>query len=360
MSYTKQTWASGDVITAAKLNNIENGVEAVSNNFVTPAEGDQNTLLGIEKHYTKGDVIAPEQTINGIDGWQTILNLNTSLYSSSEAIFIEVNGITTLIYQGHGPYRTIDNISLDFLENSIQIYTSSGKTYTITVYQAISSINYTYIEEYDIIINAYLSAAYSYIMKMDYDNIRNKLQSKQPIKGAVFLYNESYRPNFQKYELQSIGIEDNFNTFQLHFALVISNQGDYNSNQLQIYSAYYEISKDGDSLIIDNVDWHHSYLSNDGIINMNRRKTSGNRAVSGGSYILTIPIDAYVPFLILVAGGTNTEDSASALFYQGVLTILTKGNNVNLSVLSQANSNYRIQITQTTNRGYYARWIALG
>ena len=30
MAYTKTIWASGDVISAEKLNNLENGVEAVS------------------------------------------------------------------------------------------------------------------------------------------------------------------------------------------------------------------------------------------------------------------------------------------------------------------------------------------
>ena len=29
MSYTKTTWATGDVITAEKLNNIEDGVAAI-------------------------------------------------------------------------------------------------------------------------------------------------------------------------------------------------------------------------------------------------------------------------------------------------------------------------------------------
>ena len=33
MSYTKQTWANGDVITADKLNHIENGVENAGNSI---------------------------------------------------------------------------------------------------------------------------------------------------------------------------------------------------------------------------------------------------------------------------------------------------------------------------------------
>lgn len=33
MSYTPQTWANGDIITATKLNNIESGVQSVSNSY---------------------------------------------------------------------------------------------------------------------------------------------------------------------------------------------------------------------------------------------------------------------------------------------------------------------------------------
>ena len=35
MSYEKQTWQNGDVITAAKLNHIENGIDAVDNDVST-------------------------------------------------------------------------------------------------------------------------------------------------------------------------------------------------------------------------------------------------------------------------------------------------------------------------------------
>ena len=31
MSYTKTTWANGDVITAQKMNNIQNGIEGIGN-----------------------------------------------------------------------------------------------------------------------------------------------------------------------------------------------------------------------------------------------------------------------------------------------------------------------------------------
>ena len=47
MSYTKTTWASGDTITAEKLNNIESGVEAASAGggaYITTSFGHSNVF----------------------------------------------------------------------------------------------------------------------------------------------------------------------------------------------------------------------------------------------------------------------------------------------------------------------------
>ena len=54
MSYTKHTWADGEVITAAKLNNIEEGIEGAQDYMPAPSafivnitthEGDSKTYL---------------------------------------------------------------------------------------------------------------------------------------------------------------------------------------------------------------------------------------------------------------------------------------------------------------------------
>ena len=47
MSYEKNTWANGDVITAQKLNNIEQGIEVATNSGVLPIywDGRNGTLL---------------------------------------------------------------------------------------------------------------------------------------------------------------------------------------------------------------------------------------------------------------------------------------------------------------------------
>jgi hypothetical protein len=49
MSYDKNTWAKGDVITAAKLNNMENGIANAGggggSTFINVTTGDENTTL---------------------------------------------------------------------------------------------------------------------------------------------------------------------------------------------------------------------------------------------------------------------------------------------------------------------------
>lgn len=46
MAYDKNTWKSGDVVTSAKLNNIENGIAAVSNAIVA-TETDTGYTLSV-------------------------------------------------------------------------------------------------------------------------------------------------------------------------------------------------------------------------------------------------------------------------------------------------------------------------
>ena len=45
MSYVKNTWASGDVITAQKLNNLENGVKDASDAGLPGVSGNTDKIL---------------------------------------------------------------------------------------------------------------------------------------------------------------------------------------------------------------------------------------------------------------------------------------------------------------------------
>lgn len=44
MNYEKTTWQNGDIITAEKLNNIENGLTSANVNFITLTDSGQATI----------------------------------------------------------------------------------------------------------------------------------------------------------------------------------------------------------------------------------------------------------------------------------------------------------------------------
>lgn len=100
MAYVKTTWQTGDVITAAKLNNMEDGIEDASSHFITVdlsnenwSEADQvySIDLGIEnlsdnvfagKIYS---VILPDLTVesNTLTGLKLLSVYDTSSASAS-------------------------------------------------------------------------------------------------------------------------------------------------------------------------------------------------------------------------------------------------------------------------------------
>ena len=70
MAYEKNTWASGDVVTSAKLNHMENGIEAASSPYdlvivadTTEYDGDDITTPISAYQIVSGSIEACEQTI---------------------------------------------------------------------------------------------------------------------------------------------------------------------------------------------------------------------------------------------------------------------------------------------------------
>lgn len=98
MPYTKTIWADGDIITAQKMNNIENGIEGLENQ-----QGGSNTLIithtGNEPQYT----FAQTQTGLGVaDLAQALFVYDTSYshsacypiyvgYSNDDVTYIEID-----------------------------------------------------------------------------------------------------------------------------------------------------------------------------------------------------------------------------------------------------------------------------
>ena len=364
MSYTKQTWTPGDVITAAKLNNIENGIDAIDDNFVTPSESNVNTLLGIDKQWTKGEVIAPEQTIRGTDGtgYRALSNVNTTLLNSAEALFVEVDGESTLIYRNHHPYDTFDGIGLQITNSEIYIYIQqSSITRVCKVYKAIPNINYTYIDEYDIIIHASESLIYSYIIKLDYHSVIDKVKNKQPVKGVVLLHNALYQPMFQIYELRSIEVGNG--ELVLRFSHMTSFSSSYGIRAIETWTGVYYIVYSNNISVIDNIESYDAVYSGEGLSAiLDQQHTNKIQKNTGGTHTFYIPSSGVsMPCIVFIMGNSSnaTEDYAIAFVYNAQLVVVSKGSNINLTATGLDSSGYGIQVTQTTSRGYVVRWMSL-
>ena len=93
MSYTKYTWVTGEVITAAKLNHMEDGIEAAGKTF--EAEYDEaNSYLVIKA--TPEELYAGAIALESVGGGETLhLCLQKSINPISEneqAIFMVLQG----------------------------------------------------------------------------------------------------------------------------------------------------------------------------------------------------------------------------------------------------------------------------
>lgn len=68
MSYTKQTWATGDIITASKLNHIEDGIENSDYDLIIATKGvgyyDFSSLLVSDIEIVRGDILDLEDKLD--------------------------------------------------------------------------------------------------------------------------------------------------------------------------------------------------------------------------------------------------------------------------------------------------------
>ena len=202
MSYTPNTWQSGDIITAAKLNHIEDGIANAGgiSGIDEPSAATMYGNIGVERNYTKGNIIAPSQTVVGTSNtWHNISlsNVNMTNFNNAHFTWIEINGTDNYIadnacfnYSSNfiNP-STSYSASIQSGNNNLSVWTSgTGSLFTITIYEAIPQFEYA-IKDYDIIINCYGSYAYHNIEKFNINKIKQKLKNKQPITGALYLYN---------------------------------------------------------------------------------------------------------------------------------------------------------------------------
>lgn len=106
MIYNKTTWVSGDVVTSAKLNNIENGIEAANNGSGDPFEITITVINGVG--------YSADKTYDEIEEWYSSINIVeeskcviTEIFYDDETVELEDASIT--VYQGRVTTYTDSN-----------------------------------------------------------------------------------------------------------------------------------------------------------------------------------------------------------------------------------------------------------
>lgn len=102
MSYQKTVWADGDIISAQRMNNIENGIENLSTN-----SGQTNFPVVV---FNLDDIINQAKSENGFR-----LSVFTDLIQQGKAIIIFYNNQN---YQGSGPTYGSFPAQITFLDYS--------------------------------------------------------------------------------------------------------------------------------------------------------------------------------------------------------------------------------------------------
>ena len=151
MGYSKHTWQSGETITAAKMNNIENGI---ANGIPVPTASDDGCALVVQKKNVPGAVIVPEQTVTlHDDTGGTLVNVNTSLFVPDTKFIMVVNnerfeGITYeeeevfVVAEADGKYIVLDG---DYTPgNNVNFYAGLDGTYTVSLYLAEEEYGYAF------------------------------------------------------------------------------------------------------------------------------------------------------------------------------------------------------------------------
>lgn len=121
MSYTKTNWQTGDVITAEKLNKIENGVEAASNSgsgsgdFVKITAEYEDEQLTLDKTFSEiaeiiegGGVpfvhdgsrvymLTEYDTSSGVAKFDTAISYGSGTTAYVDEIYVNGNGATSML-----------------------------------------------------------------------------------------------------------------------------------------------------------------------------------------------------------------------------------------------------------------------
>ena len=128
MAYTKTVWVTGDVITATKLNNAEDGIEAAQ--LPDIADADVNDYLSVVS-ITDYSEIVPEQTITITDAAVELDDIeNADLWVSGATVIITVDDESSEATIGEETIGLAANV--DMSGTYLIIYLADEKFYAIT------------------------------------------------------------------------------------------------------------------------------------------------------------------------------------------------------------------------------------
>ena len=125
MSYEKQTWASGDVITAEKLNHMEDGIADKEVLKITFTGGENNTTADVtaaeaEAAWNAGKIIIGywsnigEVLMTKVDGPPYFMVMGTGISNFSKFNnAINITGITMSLSENDGAYAHSEAVSIN-------------------------------------------------------------------------------------------------------------------------------------------------------------------------------------------------------------------------------------------------------
>lgn len=91
MSYNKQTWQTGDIITADKLNHMEDGIASGGVFLVTATDSGEQNIFTIDKSYSEIIAALNNGQIPMLLSRNDIYPLITASYSDEYVIFGRIN-----------------------------------------------------------------------------------------------------------------------------------------------------------------------------------------------------------------------------------------------------------------------------
>ena len=139
MAYTKNSWARGDVITSAKLNNIETGIENIAATTDTINDSVNTISTKIDNITTSIESIGAAATNNG----EAVSTLNTAVEGISNSITSlneSVGGLNDAISTGD----TKADVKIGILESTIQLLTEKLAKLSKTNVETVETLTANY------------------------------------------------------------------------------------------------------------------------------------------------------------------------------------------------------------------------